>query len=115
MDAPFRFRSLGSGSSGNATLIELGGQRPQRLLVDAGFSSVKKLEQRLHSASGLMPDAVDAIFITHEHSDHVGCALKLAEKYDLDVKQIVLEKMKKNALKYPIEKAKGNPKKYTEL
>ncbi|MFI0546390.1 MAG: MBL fold metallo-hydrolase [Brachymonas sp.] len=83
MDAPFRFRSLGSGSSGNATLIELGGQRPQRLLVDAGFSSVKKLEQRLHSASGLMPDAVDAIFITHEHSDHVGCALKLAEKYDL--------------------------------
>ena len=85
MDAPFRFRSLGSGSSGNATLIELGGQRPQRLLVDAGFSSVKKLEQRLHSASGLMPDAVDAIFITHEHSDHVGCALKLAEKYDLRI------------------------------
>jgi len=31
------------------------------------------------------------------------------------VKQIVLEKIKKNALKYPVEKAKGNAKKYTEL
>lgn len=83
MDAPFRFRSLGSGSSGNATLVELGGAKPQRLLVDAGFSSVKKLEQRLHAASGLGADAINALFITHEHSDHVGCALKLAEKYSL--------------------------------
>ena len=39
----------------------------------------------------------------------------LAEKYDLDVKQIVLEKMEKNARKYPVEKSKGSAKKYTEL
>jgi phosphoribosyl 1,2-cyclic phosphodiesterase len=83
MDAVFRFRSLGSGSSGNASLVELAGAKPQRLLVDAGFSSVKKLEQRLHAASGLSPDDLNAVFITHEHSDHVGCALKLAEKYKL--------------------------------
>lgn len=83
MSAEFRFRSLGSGSSGNATLVELNGSRPQRLLVDAGFSSVKKFEQRLHAACGLLPDALNAVFITHEHSDHVGCALKLAEKYNL--------------------------------
>jgi phosphoribosyl 1,2-cyclic phosphodiesterase len=83
MDATFRFRSLGSGSSGNASLVELAGARPQRLLVDAGFSSVKKLEQRLYAASGLAVDALGALFITHEHSDHVGCALKLAEKYNL--------------------------------
>lgn len=83
MNATFRFRSLGSGSSGNASLVELAGAKPQRLLVDAGFSSVKKLEQRLHAASGLAVDDINALFITHEHSDHVGCALKLAEKYNL--------------------------------
>ena len=65
MDAVFRFRSLGSGSSGNASLVELAGAKPQRLLVDAGFSSVKKLEQRLHAASGLSPDDLNAVFITH--------------------------------------------------
>jgi phosphoribosyl 1,2-cyclic phosphodiesterase len=84
MDATFRFRSLGSGSSGNASLVELAGSsKAQRLLVDAGFSSVKKLEQRLHAASGLTVDEISALFITHEHSDHVGCALKLAEKHQL--------------------------------
>ena len=89
MDTPFRFRSLGSGSSGNATLVECGSSpaggtnSPARLLVDAGFTSVKKLEQRLHTASGLTPADLSAIFITHEHSDHIGCAIKLAEKYNL--------------------------------
>lgn len=83
MNAAFRFRSLGSGSSGNASLVELAGGKTQRLLVDAGFSSVKKLEQRLHAAAGLAAHALSALFITHEHSDHIGCALKLAEKYQL--------------------------------
>ncbi|MEK6736541.1 MAG: MazG-like family protein, partial [Pseudomonadota bacterium] len=39
----------------------------------------------------------------------------LADKYGLDVKQIVLEKIEKNALKYPVEKARGSARKYTEL
>ena len=38
-----------------------------------------------------------------------------AEKYDFDVKQIVLEKMEKNALKYPVDKSKGSAKKYTDF
>jgi len=39
----------------------------------------------------------------------------LAEHYKLDVKQIVLDKIAKNALKYPVDKARGSAKKYTEL
>ena len=41
--------------------------------------------------------------------------LLLAERYNFDVKQIVLEKIAKNALKYPVEKSKGVAKKYSEL
>jgi hypothetical protein len=39
----------------------------------------------------------------------------LASKYDFDIKEIVLEKLAKTAMKYPVEKAKGNSKKYDEL
>lgn len=38
----------------------------------------------------------------------------LADKYQLDVEEIMLEKIKKNEKKYPIEQAKGKSKKYTE-
>jgi NTP pyrophosphatase (non-canonical NTP hydrolase) len=53
--------------------------------------------------------------IREELADVFAYAFLLADSYDLDVKQIVLEKIKKNALKYPVEKAKGSSKKYTEL
>ena len=42
-------------------------------------------------------------------------AFLLAEKNDLDVKEIIMNKIKQNANKYPISKAKGTSKKYTEL
>lgn len=75
-----RFRSLGSGSAGNATLVEAGaGARPSRLLVDCGFS-LRELELRLARA-GLAPDDLDAVFVTHEHGDHIGCAITLARRY----------------------------------
>jgi phosphoribosyl 1,2-cyclic phosphodiesterase len=77
-----RFCSLGSGSSGNATVVEAtSGITTTRLLVDAGFS-VRELETRLARA-GLAPGELDAIFVTHEHNDHVGCALALAERHGL--------------------------------
>lgn len=53
--------------------------------------------------------------VKEELADVVAYALLLAEHYQLDVKQIVLDKIAKNALKYPADKARGSAKKYTEL
>ena len=53
--------------------------------------------------------------IKEELADVFAYAFLLAEKYQFDVKDIVLEKIRKNAEKYPIEKAKGTAKKYNEL
>ena len=72
-----RFCSLGSGSSGNSTLVEASqGITSTRLLVDAGFSA-RELTRRLARA-GCTPAELDALFITHEHGDHIGCALAFA-------------------------------------
>ncbi|MBV8035160.1 MBL fold metallo-hydrolase [Roseateles sp.] len=77
-----RFCSLGSGSGGNATLVEASqGITSTRLLVDAGFS-LRELVRRLTRA-GCAPEDIDAVFITHEHGDHIGCALALAARYRL--------------------------------
>jgi phosphoribosyl 1,2-cyclic phosphodiesterase len=74
-----RFRSLGSGSGGNATVVEAtSGITTTRLLIDAGFS-LKELDTRLARA-GLAATDLDAVFVTHEHGDHIGCALALAER-----------------------------------
>lgn len=53
--------------------------------------------------------------VKEELADIFAYALLLAEKYNLDIKSIVLEKIKKNGEKYPVDKAKGNAKKYDEL
>ena len=74
-----RFRSLGSGSTGNATLVEAtSGGRTTRLLVDCGFG-LKQLDVRL-AREGLAAAQIDAVFITHEHGDHIGCAHALARR-----------------------------------
>jgi len=77
-----RFCSLGSGSTGNATLIEAGsGSTTTRVLVDCGFS-LRELEVRLARA-GVAAESITAVFITHEHGDHVGCALTLARRHSI--------------------------------
>jgi phosphoribosyl 1,2-cyclic phosphodiesterase len=79
-----RFRNLGSGSTGNATVIEAGnGTSTKRVLVDCGLG-IKQLDFRLAQA-GLQADEIDAIFITHEHSDHIGCARQMALRYRIPV------------------------------
>ncbi|WP_193073837.1 MBL fold metallo-hydrolase [Pseudomonas sp. FME51] len=75
-----RYCSLGSGSRGNATLIEHG---RTRLLVDCGFS-LRATEQRL-AAAGLSPRQLTAILVTHEHSDHIKGVERLATRYSLPV------------------------------
>jgi phosphoribosyl 1,2-cyclic phosphodiesterase len=72
-----RFKSLGSGSTGNATVVQArDGAQVTHLLVDCGLG-IRQLETRLGHA-GMLPEQVDAIFITHEHADHIGCAAQLA-------------------------------------
>ena len=53
--------------------------------------------------------------LKEELADILSFAFLLAEKHDLDVFDIVSEKIKKNALKYPVDKAKGTSKKYNKL
>jgi NTP pyrophosphatase (non-canonical NTP hydrolase) len=53
--------------------------------------------------------------IKEELADVLAYSFLIAEKYDLDIKEIVLEKIEKNKIKYPIEKSKGTAKKYNEL
>jgi phosphoribosyl 1,2-cyclic phosphodiesterase len=62
----FSLTVLGSGSAGNCSLIATS---QCRLLVDAGFSA-RQIAQRL-SAAGVLPESLDGILITHEHSDHI--------------------------------------------
>lgn len=53
--------------------------------------------------------------VKEELADVFAYAFLLADKYGFDVKEIVLDKIKKNGQKYPIEKAKGTAKKYNQL
>jgi len=53
--------------------------------------------------------------VKEELADVFAYALLLAEKYDLDINEIVLNKIKKNGEKYPVSKSKGSAKKYTDL
>jgi phosphoribosyl 1,2-cyclic phosphodiesterase len=77
-----RFCSLGSGSSGNALVVEATGPTGvHRVLIDCGFSQ-RELEARLARA-GLAVASIDAIFVTHEHGDHIGCAVGLARRHGI--------------------------------
>ncbi|MBD2858310.1 MBL fold metallo-hydrolase [Spongiibacter sp. KMU-158] len=75
-----RFASLGSGSKGNATLLETDSSC---LLIDCGFT-IKETERRM-ARLGRSPSDLSAILVTHEHSDHIKGVLPLARKYKLPV------------------------------
>ncbi len=79
-----RFASLGSGSKGNATLIESGVKESDtRILLDCGFST-KEVEIRL-AKHQRCASSIDAIVITHEHADHINGVGRLARKYNIPV------------------------------
>ena len=74
------FCPLASGSKGNASILSLAGKK---ILIDAGIS-VKQLEEKL-AGFDLALDQLDAIFITHEHMDHIAGLKTLSNKYDLPI------------------------------
>lgn len=61
------------------------------------------------------PAAAEAARVKEELADVFAFAFLLAEKYGFDVKQMVLDKIESNASKYPVDKSKGNARKYNEL
>lgn len=71
-----RFTSLGSGSSGNALVVECGGTR---VMMDCGFT-LGATRERLGRA-GLVPSQITAIVVTHEHDDHLGGVARFAKRY----------------------------------
>jgi phosphoribosyl 1,2-cyclic phosphodiesterase len=75
-----RFASLGSGSRGNGTLVQSG---ETLLLVDCGFS-LRETEARLERL-GVSGADIDAVLVTHEHSDHCSGVARLSRKYQLPV------------------------------
>jgi len=80
-----RFCSLGSGSGGNALLVEVShGSRVRRLLVDCGFGP-RTLAQRLQARAGLALTDLDGLLLTHEHADHVAGVRALLARHTLTV------------------------------
>jgi NTP pyrophosphatase (non-canonical NTP hydrolase) len=84
---------------------------PKDLALALNIEAGELLESFLWKSS----EQADTEKVKEELADVFAFGFLLAEKYGFDVKQIVLEKIKKNALKYPVEKSKGVAKKYTEL
>jgi phosphoribosyl 1,2-cyclic phosphodiesterase len=89
-----RYKNLSSGSTGNATLVQAScnksvesnrksNRKASHFLVDCGMRLSRLLE--LLAVADVSPSDIDAIFITHEHSDHIGCVTQLAVRYNIPV------------------------------
>ncbi|CAH1904920.1 Metal-dependent hydrolases of the beta-lactamase superfamily I [Candidatus Nitrotoga sp. HW29] len=75
-----RFASLGSGSEGNALVVQAG---KTIVLMDCGFT-LSDTCMRL-ARLGLTPDCLNGIVVTHEHSDHIAGVARLARKYSIPI------------------------------
>ena len=75
-----RFTSIASGSSGNCTYI---GSDDTHILIDAGVSK-KRIEEGLKGLDLTLSD-IDAIFVTHEHSDHIAALHTILKKFDIPI------------------------------
>lgn len=75
-----RFASLGSGSAGNALVVE---SSYSKVMLDCGFS-IKETESRL-ARLNISPETLTGIVVTHEHDDHAGGVFKFAAKYQIPV------------------------------
>lgn len=61
------------------------------------------------------PEEVNVEKVKEELADIMNYAFLIAHKYNLDIKDVILTKLERNTEKYPVNKAKGSAKKYTEL
>ena len=84
---------------------------PKDLAVALSIEASELLEAFLWKA----PEEAKVEKVREELADVINYALLIADKYQLDVKQIVMDKLARNAEKYPVEKARGTAKKYNEL
>ena len=78
--SPLRVGILGSGSGGNAVVVESGGRR---ILIDAGFSC-KELVRRM-ALLGVDPKTISAVILTHEHQDHCRGVDAFARRFKVPV------------------------------
>jgi phosphoribosyl 1,2-cyclic phosphodiesterase len=81
-----RFTSLSSGSEGNALVVESGAASaadPTRVLIDCGLA-LKEMGRRLEER-GLGYSDLSAIFVTHEHADHIQGVARVARAADVPV------------------------------
>lgn len=84
---------------------------PKNLAINLSVEAAELLEVFLWKS----PEEIDLGRLKDELADVFYSAFLLADTYQLDVKKIVRAKLKKNAVKYPVRKAKGSKKKYDEL
>jgi len=75
-----RFASIGSGSEGNALVVEVG---QTRVMLDCGFA-VSETCRRLERI-GLQAEQLSAVVVTHEHGDHISGVARLARKFGMPV------------------------------
>ncbi len=83
---------------------------PKDLALAVSVEAAELLELFLWKSA----DEADPEKVKEEIADILAFTLLIAEKYGFDVKRILLEKIGKNSLKYPVAKARGSAKKYTE-
>lgn len=75
-----RFATLGSGSRGNASLVQAG---DTTIMIDCGFS-IKEICRRLEHIDST-PEHIDAVLVTHEHSDHSSGVARLCRRFGIPV------------------------------
>ena len=76
----FSITVLGSGSSGNSSVVSCG---DHYILIDAGFSA-REIEKRMGMV-GLDPSKLKAILITHEHADHIQSCHTLSRRFEAPI------------------------------
>lgn len=84
---------------------------PKDLAVAISIEANELLELFLWKSA----EEADREKVKQELADILSFSFLLAKKYNLDIKQIILDKISLNNEKYPVDKAKGNAKKYNEL